>query len=413
VFVVGYAAATPLGRTFSETWRRAARGESGLGPLTRFETGERPPIVGEIPDFDGSEYDFISEKDRAQWDARNVLLTAAVCSDALSHAGLLMDAATAPRTGCLIGASVHGADSLRTASKQMQQQRPLAVSPWLLPNLCANVASARAAMQLGFAGPLLSPQAACATGNYAIALGARLVRGGDCDFVLAGGVESPLVPEIVQGFANMGASLKVRTGDRAYDDPAAASRPFSKDRKGFVLSEGAGVVVLAAEDALHARGLTPLAEVLGVGWTSDAHHFAAPHAPAVVRSIVEALSDAGVRTDDVGMINAHGTSTMKGDAVEIACLREVFGDQLAKVPIVANKSQLGHTQSACGAIEAALTIEGMRQSIMLPTLNYQADPSLGELDVVAGQARTRAYAVALSTALGFGGTNCSLVFKGV
>jgi 3-oxoacyl-[acyl-carrier-protein] synthase II len=240
-----------------------------------------------------------------------------------------------------------------------------------------------------------------------------MVRDGDCDFALAGGVESPLVPEIVQGFANMGATIKVGEADRAYGNPAAASRPFSVDRRGFVLSEGAGVLVLAADEAVRSDGLEPLAEVLGVGWSSDAHHFAAPHAPTAVRAIAGALDDAEVSPGDVGLINAHGTSTVKGDATEIQCLREVFGSSLEHIPIVANKSQLGHTQSACGAIEAALTIEGMRRGLMLPTINFRADPRLGPLDVVADGARSCGYDVALSTALGFGGTNCCLVFRGV
>jgi 3-oxoacyl-[acyl-carrier-protein] synthase II len=268
-------------------------------------------------------------------------------------------------------------------------------------------------MRLGFTGPLFAPQAACATGNYAIGLGARLVARGDCDFALAGGVESPLVPEVVQGLANMGASIKLRENDRAYRNPAAASRPFSVDRRGFALAEGAGVLVLAAEDALRAHGLTARAEVSGVGWSSDATHFAAPHAPAVTRAIRAALSDAELGAEDISLINAHGTSTRKGDAVEVRCLREVFGERLTRIPLQANKSQLGHSQSACGAIEAALTIEGLRRGILLPTLNYVPDPELGELDVVAEGARQQSAEIALSTALGFGGTNCCLVLRGV
>lgn len=369
--------------------------------------------MGEIPDFEPLSYRCISEKDVYQWDARNVLLTLAVCSDALAHARLEMNAESAPRTACLIGSAVHGADALRTAFEHFHGGHPLAISPSLLPNLCANVAGGFAAMRLGFTGPLFAPQAACATGNYAIGLGARLVARGDCDFALAGGVESPLVPEVLQGLANMGASIKLRQDDRAYRDPAAASRPFSVDRRGFALAEGAGVLVLAAEDAVRAHGLTARAELLGVGWSSDATHFAAPHAPAVTRAIWDALSDAELSPEDISLINAHGTSTRKGDATEVRCLREVFGERLARLPVLANKSQLGHSQSACGAIEAALTIEGLRQGVLLPTLNYLPDPESGELDVVAEGARKQSAEIALSTALGFGGTNCCLVLRGV
>ncbi len=292
-------------------------------------------------------------------------------------------------------------------------QGPLKVSPYLLPNLCANLPSAKAGMLLGFTGPVFSPQGACASGNHAIGIGARMIRDGDCDFVLAGGVDTCLIPEIIQGFANMMATIRIGPNDRAYDDPTQASRPFSIDRKGIVLSEGAGVVVLAAEESLATYGLTPKAEVVGVGWTSDAYHITLPNAETIICAIRQAIDDADLQPDDIQYVNAHGTSTLKGDATEVECLRTVFGGALGKIPVSSNKSQIGHTLGASAAIEAALSIEAIQQGVILPTVNHIPDPELDDVDVVPNQARRHRYEFFLSNAFGFGGTNCCIIFKGV
>jgi 3-oxoacyl-[acyl-carrier-protein] synthase II len=240
-----------------------------------------------------------------------------------------------------------------------------------------------------------------------------MIRDGDCDFVLAGGVDTCLIPEIIQGFANMMATIRIGPNDRAYGDPTQASRPFSIDRQGIVLSEGAGVVVLAAEDCLAAQGLIPKAEVMGVGWTSDAYHFTLPNAETIIRAMCEAIDDAGLQPENIHYVNAHGTSTIKGDATEVKCLRAVFGGALQNIPVSSNKSQIGHTLGASAAIEAALSIEAMQQGIILPTINHIPDPELGDVDVVPNDARHQQYEFFLSNAFGFGGTNCCIVFKGV
>jgi 3-oxoacyl-[acyl-carrier-protein] synthase II len=289
---------------------------------------------------------------------------------------------------------------------------PFKVSPYLLPNVCANLPAGKAGMLLGFTGPIFSPQAACASANYAIALGARMIRDGDCDFALVGGVETCLVPEIIQGFSNMLATIKVGPKDRAHDDPRQASRPFSLDRKGFVLSEGAGVLVLAAEEMMSSQGLQARAEIAGIGWSSDAHHFTRPNAATIVRAIEAAIDDAEVRPEDIGSINAHGTSTATGDATEVECLRAVFGQGIGRIPITANKSQVGHSLGASAAIEAALSIEAMAQGLLLPTVNHLPDPAFADLDLVPNQARKASYEYVLSNSFGFGGTNCCIVFKG-
>jgi 3-oxoacyl-[acyl-carrier-protein] synthase II len=412
VFVIGYGAATPLGRTFPETWERAVRGEAGFRKVTRCEVETHCNVVGQIPDWDPRSLDFVDEKEAYNWNAGFVLLTMAVCREALDHAGLPMNDETAPRTACLIGSAINGADAFRAAMVQFRERGALKVSPYLLPNLCANLPSGKAGMLLGFTGPIFSPQGACASGNHALGIGSRMIRDGDCDFVLAGGVDTPLLPEIIHGFHNMNATIKVLPGDRAHDDPSFASRPFSIDRKGFVLSEGAGVIVLAAEEMVARYGLTARAEVLGVGWTSDAYHFTSPNRETIVRAIRESLADAGVDAADIGYISTHGTSTQKGDKAEVDCLRAVFGKALGKIPLSSNKSQIGHTLGAAAAIEGALTIEGMRQGIILPTINHRPDPAFDDIDCVPGAARRQRYDLALSNAFGFGGTNCCIIFRG-
>lgn len=413
VFVIGYGAATPLGKSFKETWKRAAKGEAGFRKLSRYKVESACNVVGEIPGYDPHGLDFTDEKEIYNWNAGFVILTMAVCKEALQNSGVEMNKDTAPRTACLIGSAINGADSFRVAMDNLVNKGPLKVSPYLLPNLCANIPSGKAGMLLGFTGPIFSPQGACASGNHAIGIGSRMIRDGDCDFVLAGGVDMPIVPEIIHGFDNMNTTIKIHEKDRAFTDPSQASRPFSGDRKGFVLSEGGGVLVLAAEDMIKTYGLSAKAEVMGIGWTSDAYHFTSPNPETIVRAIHETIQDAEMSPEDIQYVNCHGTSTHKGDKVEVECLKKVFGKKLEKMPISSNKSQIGHTLGAAAAIEAALTIEGMQNGIILPTINYIPDPHLSGIDVVPNQARKQSYEISISNAFGFGGTNCCVIFRGV
>ena len=294
VFVIGYGAATPLGATFEKSWARAVKGEAGFRKVTRCEVHTACNVVGEIPDWDPRALDFTDEKEIYNWNADFVLLTMAVCQEAVRRAGLVDRQDHGPRTACLIGSALNGSDAYRKAMDNYLSRGPLKVSPYLLPNLCANLPSGKAGMLLGFTGPIFSPEGACASGNHAIGIGARMIRDGDVDFVLAGGVDTCIIPEIIHGFENMNATIKIKPGDRAHDDPAQASRPFSADRKGFVLSEGAGVVVLAADEMVRAHGLEPKAEVLGVGWNSDAHHITRPNNETIIVCMKQAIEDAGL-----------------------------------------------------------------------------------------------------------------------
>ncbi len=413
VLVVGYDAATALGNTFAATWQGAVNGLAGFRRLTRCTTTSRSYVVGEIPDWDPDLLPYVNRKESSLWNAAYVFLTMEVCRRALVHAGLEINDDTGPRTGCLIGSALNGTDSYRIAMDNYVNKGPLKVSPYLLPNVCANLPGGKAGMLLGFTGPIFSPQGACASGNHAIGIGARMIRDGDCDFVLAGGVETCLVPEIIQGFSNMQATIKVGPNDRAAADPCQASRPFSLDRRGFVLAEGAGVLVLAAEDAAYSLGLAPRAEIAGIGWNSDALHFTRPNGTTIIRAMHDAVADAEISPVDIGSVNAHGTSTPTGDSTEVECLRAFFGKNISKIPLSANKSQVGHSLGASAAIEAALAIEAMGQGIVLPTVNHIPDPQFSDLDVVPDTARRHAHEFVLSNSFGFGGTNCCIVFRGI
>jgi 3-oxoacyl-[acyl-carrier-protein] synthase II len=413
VFVVGYGAATPLGKTFAETWERAAKGEAGFRKVTRCRVDSLCNVVGEIPDWDPRAFDFSSEKEVYNWNAAFVILTMAVVREALEDAGLQMDKETGPRTACLIGSAINGSDAFGIAANHLREGGGLKVSPYLLPNLCANLPSGKAGMLMGFTGPIFSPQGACASGNHAVGIGSRMIRDGDCDFVIAGGVDMPIMPEIIHGFANMNATIKVNAADRAHDDPGQASRPFSRDRKGFVVSEGGGAIILAAQESVARYGLAPRAEVMGVGWTSDAYHFTRPRKETIVRAMRETIEDAELTPEDVQYINAHGTSTPRGDATEVECLQAVFGEKLQGIPVSSNKSQIGHTLGGAAAVEDALTIEGMRRGVILPTINYLHDPQFDGLDFVPHKARTAHHEIALVNAFGFGGTNCCILFRGI
>jgi len=410
VFVIGYGAATPLGRTFPITWERAVRGEAGFRKVTRCQVESVCNVVGEIPDWDPLALEFVDAKEAYNWNAAFVLLTMAVCHEALAHARLPMDGETAPRTACLIGSAINGVDAFRTAMLNFREKGPLKISPYLLPNLCANLPSGKAGMLLGFTGPVFSPQGACASGNHAVGIGARMIRDGDCDFVLAGGVDTPILPEIIHGFANMNATVKVVPGDRAHGNPAQASRPFSVDRRGFVVSEGAGCIVIASRAFAAAHGLGYGIELAGWGMTADAHHVVAPNPVTVRRCMQEAIRHAGIEPADIDAVNAHAASTKVGDRVEADVLQEVFDDNVP--PVSAGKSQLGHAMGASSAIESILAMEGMRCGVVLPTINHRPDPDI-PLDCVAEGTRALDQEFVLKNAFGFGGCNACLVFRRV
>lgn len=412
VVVVGYEVSTSLGHGLDATWRRAAAGESGLRWLTRFDPGDYPvKAVGEIPDFDPLAYEFLTERDIHFWNARFIPLTMALCHDVVRKTGLCIDGANAHRVGAMIGSAINGNDSYEQNLEGLRSGGPLKVSPFCLPNICANMPAGKASILLGFTGPVMAPATACATANHCIAEAAKIIQRGDADAMLAGGVELPLLPAILYGFGNMRALLAAEKGDRSLDDPRRASRPYSRDRRGFVLAEGAGIVLLASLDHAEKEGLPILAEIAGQHMNSDAYHYTNPRVETIAACVRGAIEDAGIAVDEVEYINGHGTSTKAGDKAEIACLREVFGDRLARIPVSSNKSQVGHSLAASAAIEAAMTVQGMVEGTILPTLNLDVDPEFADLDLVPDKARRADHSVAVSNSFGFGGPNCCIVFK--
>jgi len=335
----------------------------------------------------------------------------ALCHDLVVKTGLRIDESNAHRVGALIGSAINGNDSYEKNVERAKTGGPLKVSPFCLPNICANMPAGKASILLGFTGPVMAPATACATGNHCIAEAAKIVQRGDADVMFAGGAELPLLPAILYGFGNMRALLMTEPEDRSAADPTLASRPYSADRRGFVLAEGAGVLLVTALDFALDNGLPIKAEIIGQHMNSDAYHYTNPRRDTITACVRGAIEDADVAIDEVGYINGHGTSTRIGDKIEIASLRDVFGPRLREIPISSNKSQLGHSLAASAALEAAATIQGMIEDTILPTLNLQVDPEFEDLDFVPQEARRQVHDIAISNSFGFGGPNCCIVLK--
>jgi 3-oxoacyl-[acyl-carrier-protein] synthase II len=412
VVVVEMEISTALGHGLERSWERAARGESGIDWLTRFDAGSyEAKAVGEIPDYDPLAYDFLTERDVYLWNAGFIPLTMSLCHDVARKAGLEITAENAHRVGAMIGSAITGCDSYEHNLDGLRKGGALKVSPFCLPNICANMPAGKASILLGFTGPVMAPATACATANHCIAEAAKIIQRGDADLMFAGGVELPLLPAILYGFGNMRALMMIDEKDRSAADPKQACRPYSGDRRGFVLAEGAGILLLSSLEQAQEQGLPILAEVLGQHMNSDAYHYTNPKVETISACVRGAVEDAGVAIDEVGYINGHGTSTKIGDKTEVACLRAVFGDQLRRIPISSNKSQFGHSLAASAALEAAATIRGMCDDLILPTLNLQVDPEFEDLDFVPHEPRKASVDVAISNSFGFGGPNCCVVFK--
>jgi len=412
VVVVGYEIATPLGYGLDKTWNRAIKGDSGIDWITRVDVGEYPcQAVGEIPELDFSQYDFLPPRVLQNWFSQFIPLSMALSYDALNHAKINITDEISYRAGIILGSALPGLDGYEQNLKKLSAKNYNSVSPFLLPNICANLSCGKSAILLNLKGPQYAVGGACATGNQAIAEGARTIQRGEADIMLTGGVEMPLLESIIYGFGNMNTLIKRKEADRAYDNPALASRPYSKDRSGFVLSEGGAVLVLASLDYALNHGLNIYGELLGIGMTGDAHHYTMPNLKSIVKSIQLTFEDAEINQNDIDYINAHGTSTKQGDKIEVNALKTLFGDELHQIPISSNKSQLGHSLGATAAIEAVLTLKGMQEDMILPTINYVEDPELNGLNFVPNEAISRKQSIALSNSFGFGGTNCCLIFK--
>ena len=389
-------------------WENAVGGKSGIGPLTRFPLTDDFPvrIAGEVADWDASPYPFLSPRNLAQWTSpvfKNALL---VTHRALLRSGVEITPDLAPRTAVTFSSAVGGQDAVLKADRRMIREGRMP-HPFTNPNACINMVGGKISIQTGATGPITATITACATGVTSMIVGKMLLDQGRADLVICGAVDFPLVEPIVAGFYTMNGAYRPKEGQNL-EPPERASRPFSMDRRGFVVSEGAGCVILASQDFANTHGLRYNIELAGWSMTSDAHHFVAPNFETVRRAISESIENAGVSPVDIASVNAHATSTRVGDKVEYDALNSVFGEKLP--PISANKSVTGHCMGASSVIESILAMEGMQKGTLPPTINYTPDPEL-RLDCVPEGARDLNQEFVLKNAFGFGGCNACVVFR--
>ena len=401
VVVTGLGAVTPLGNSAPETWRAALAGESGIDWIRAFDPADFPVrVAAEVKAFDPS--GVASPKEQRKLD-RNVLLALGAGKEAVEHAGL--NGFDPYRVGIALGSAIGGITGIMRQGDILRERGFERVSPSFIPSVLVDAASGQLAISLGIKGPNYAPVSACATGSHAVGEAAELIKRGDADAMLAGGTEAAMHPIILAGFVAM-------RGLAAEDKhPPRASRPFDATRAGFVMGEGACVLVLEELEAARARGATLYAEVLSYGTSNDAHHMAQPEPEAIgVAEMMRAAIDrAGIEHADVGYINAHGTATPLGDAAETKAIKDVFGDQAYELAVSSTKSMMGHCFGAAGAIEAMMCVLALHEGKLPPTINYEHPDPVCDLDYVPNEARDAEVEVALSNAMGLGGHNACVL----
>lgn len=406
--IIGYDAVSSLGTDLETQWRRAIQGKSGIGPLTRFKTAPDFPVrvAGQVEDVDVKPYPFLQPREMAHWTSPVFKHALLVVHRALQRSGLEISPDIAPRIAVTFSSAVGGLDAVLQADRQMIAEGRLP-HPFANPNSCINMVGGKVSILTKATGPICATITACATGVTSMIVGDMLIKQNLADVVIAGAVDFPLVEPIVAGFATMNGAYRPKEGQLP-EPPEKTSRPFSINRRGFVVSEGAAGIIIASEDFVRAHGLKAEIALAGSAMTSDASHFVAPNLPTVQRCIELSLQSAGIAPQDIDAVNAHATSTKIGDKVEADALVNVFGRRLP--PASANKSQMGHAMGASSAIETVLAMEGMIKDTILPTINYEQDPAI-TLDCVPGKARSLQQEFVLKNAFGFGGCNSCIVLK--
>ncbi len=396
---------TPLGTGNENVWKKILNGESGISTITRFDTTRfETKIAGEIKDFNGEEFTSHKEIKKMDLFIQYVLGATKV---AIEDSKLDMAAEDAERVGVVAGTGLGGLPTLEKYHSILLERGPGRISPFFIPMLIANEAPGHIAIQHGIKGPNLCIVTACATGAHSIGDAFRIIQYGDADVMVAGGTEANLTPLTVGGFNAMKAL------SRRNDEPARASRPFERDRDGFVVSEGSGIVILEELEHAQKRGAQIYAELVGYGYNGDAFHITAPcsDGDGFIRCMRLAIKDAGLSTDDIDYINAHGTSTELNDHIETIAIKEVFKERAHKVPVSSTKSMTGHLLGAAGAVEAVFSVLSVRDQVCPPTVNFDNPDPECDLDYVPNEARKHDIKVAMSNSFGFGGTNCCLVFR--
>ena len=408
VVVTGMGLVTALGNDVPSSWQGLLAGRSGIRTIEAFDPSRLTSrIAGEVRDFDAS--GVLDRKELRRTD-RYIAFGLVAAREAMDQAGLpaRLEGSLAERTGAILGTGLGGVGTLIEGFSTNALRGPDRISPFLVPMGIPNVGSGQLAISFGMTGPNFTAVSACATGGHALGESSEIIRRGDADVMIAGGAEAGIHEALIGGFAAMRA-LSTRN-----DDPEGASRPFDRERDGFVIGEGAGVVVLEALEHAEARGATILAELVGYGATADASHITlpAPGGIGAVRAARRAFEKAGLTADAIDHVNAHATSTPEGDKAELQAIRTLFGERTAAIPITANKSMLGHTLGAAGAIEAIVTILSMRDGCVPPTINLDApDAEADGLDLTPVTSARHEIHAALSNSFGFGGQNTALVFS--
>src|SRR5437870_3623473 len=407
VFVTGTGVISPLGNNTKEFWNNLIAGKSGAGPITRFDASSfATRFACEVKDF--TTEGVIDRKDAKRMD-RFVQFAVVASQEAIQTSGLDFESVNRDRVGVVLGSGIGGMETMEAQHAVLLERGPGRVSPFFIPMMISDMAAGQVSIQFGLKGPNFCTVPACASGARAIGEALRLLRAGDADVILAGGTEATITPMALSGFGN------ARTLSTRNDDPQRASRPFDQDRDGFVIGEGAGVVVLETEDHARRRGAPLLCELNGYGASADAFHITAPstNGDGAARAMRRALDDAGIPADDVHYINAHGTSTPAGDPVEVVAVKRVFGEHARKLMMSSTKSMTGHLLGAAGGLEAVVTALILARGIVPPTINLDKKDPQCDLDFVPNQARTQSVKAARSNSFGFGGHNVTLALTAV
>jgi 3-oxoacyl-[acyl-carrier-protein] synthase II len=407
VVVTGLGAITPLGNDVPSNWAALLAGRSGVGPITRFDASDlRTHIAAEVKDFDPTRY---MDKREARRLDRFVHFAVVAAQEALADAHLDIASQDPRRVGVVIGSGIGGVHTLLDQSDVLRERGPRRLSPFTVTGLMLNSAAAHVSIMMGARGPNLALATACATGSHALGEAAAIIRRGQADVMIAGGSEAAIVRLAMAGFDNMGA-MSTRN-----DPPEGACCPFDARRDGFVMGEGAGIVVLERLDLALARGARIYAELAGYGVTADAFHITAPaeDGAGAVECMAMALADAGLPPTAVDYINAHGTSTPLNDAIETRAIKAVFGEHAYRLAASSSKSMTGHLMGAAGAIEAIFTVLVLRDQVLPPTINYEMPDPACDLDYVPNRARPATVNVAMSNSFGFGGHNGTVLFRRV
>lgn len=405
VVVTGMGVVSPLGNSVAAFWAGLLAGRSGIGPLTRFDASAlRCRIAGEVRDFDVTAY--LPEKEARRFD-RFCHFALAAATEAVRQAGISAASEDPTRVGVLVSSGVGGLGSMEESVRVLVERGPNRLSPLTVPIMIPDMASGMLSIQFGFSGPNLAVVTACASATHSIGEAVWMIRRGDADVMLAGGSEAGLVAVGIGGFASMRA-LSTRN-----DDPQHASRPFDRDRDGFVPAEGAGVLVLEGLEHAQARGAQILAEVVGYGLSGDAYHITAPdpEGKGAARSVRNALAQAGVAPEALSYINAHGTSTPLNDRMETVALKAALGPAAYRIPISSTKSMTGHALGAAGGLESVACIQALRHNVIPGTMNYETPDPDCDLDYVPNACRELPVELALNVSFGFGGHNAALLFK--